>query len=86
MKNIISQRAGLMALLALVVLVASGCFVLGEYEDDVRWWERRLQQLQDERETEPDRAAKRYELRSLRVFPLGVLYLLPESLLRGGGA
>lgn len=54
MKNIISQRAGLMALLALVVLVASGCFVLGEYEDDEEEWPYADPEDDDDDEDEDD--------------------------------
>lgn len=41
----------------------------------------RLGQLREERQTQPDQVKERYKLRTPRAFPLGLLYLLPESLL-----
>ena len=45
--------------------------------------QRRLTQLEDERSTQPDAVKKRYELRAVRAFPVGVLFLLPKSLVGG---
>jgi hypothetical protein len=51
-----------------------------QFEEDMRWLERKLADLQARRKDEPTAARRRYELRNVRVFPLGLLYLLPESL------
>lgn len=56
-----------------------------QYQEDLKWLRQKLDQLQERRTTEPERLRQEYELRSVRIFPLGVLYLLPESLLREGG-
>ncbi len=53
---------------------------LAQYEEDESWLRRREEQLQRDRETEPDAARERYKLKSLRIFPLGIMYLLPDSL------
>jgi len=60
-----------------------------EYEreqirDDIRRLERRLEELERERQEAPRRIAERYRLRHLRAFPLGVRFLLPESVVREG--
>lgn len=54
-----------------------------QLEDNVNWLERRLDQLQRDRTSEPEAAAKRFALRSVRIFPAGLLYILPESLIEG---
>jgi exonuclease VII large subunit len=51
-----------------------------QYQEDMRWLERKLEDLQTRKKEEPEIARQRYDLRSVRVFPLGLLYLLPESL------
>ncbi|MGD9496845.1 MAG: DISARM system SNF2-like helicase DrmD [Armatimonadota bacterium] len=56
---------------------------LDQLEDDLRWLERRREQLRSNRATEPEAAARRFALRSVRVFPAGLLYVLPESLIEG---
>lgn len=55
-----------------------------QYQDDLRWLERELADLQERLKTEPQLTRDRYQLRSIRVFPLGLLYLLPESLVSNG--
>lgn len=52
-----------------------------QYEEDTRWLERKLVDLQERLKTEPQNAHERYRLRSVRVFPLGLLYLLPDRLI-----
>ena len=41
----------------------------------------RLEQLKTERVSEPDAVRARYELRPPRMFPLGLVYILPRKLL-----
>ena len=45
--------------------------------------QRRLAQLEEERSTQPEAVKQRYELRAVRAFPVGVLFLLPASLVGG---
>jgi len=49
--------------------------------EDFAWLERKLKQLRERRDTEPQRVRESYQLKSVRVFPLAVLYLLPRKLL-----
>ena len=50
------------------------------------WLRGRQDQLQRDRQEEPKAIRERYVLRdSPRAFPLALLYLLPDSLLKGGG-
>jgi len=52
-----------------------------EAREDVAWLERKLAQLRERRDTEPQKVRESYQLKSVRVFPLAVLYLLPRKLL-----
>lgn len=52
-----------------------------QFEEDTDWLQRKREHLLTERAAEPERIKQRYALRGVRVFPLGVLYLLPESVL-----
>jgi ERCC4-related helicase len=52
-----------------------------EIEEDVAWLERKLAQLRERRDTEPQKVRASYQLKSVRIFPLAVLYLLPRKLL-----
>ena len=58
----------------------------GENEDeqrqlaaDRRYWPKRLEQLAEELETEPEKIRAGYELRAIRVDPVGLVYLWPVS-------
>jgi hypothetical protein len=57
---------------------------LGQVRWDLRWLEMRQDDLRERREKAPQAAAARYDLKNVRVFPLGLLYLLPQSLVEGG--
>ena len=50
-----------------------------QFEEDTDWLQRKREHLLTERAAEPERIKQRYALRGVRVFPLGVLYLLPET-------
>lgn len=50
-----------------------------QLEADVRAWQRRLPEFEDELESEPRRLLEFYEVRARRVEPVGVAYLWPES-------
>lgn len=58
---------------------------LEQYQEDIAWLRHRLDQLKGNRQTRPQAARDRYELKSVRIFPLGLLYLLPTSLVKEGG-
>lgn len=51
-----------------------------QYQEDIEWLKRKQEQLKERRDSEPKRVQEVYQLKSVRVFPLAVLYLLPESL------
>jgi hypothetical protein len=55
-----------------------------QLSQDIRFLDRRLDRLDADRETEPKRARERYRLRDLTVFPLGLRFLLPESVVGRG--
>jgi len=50
-----------------------------QIEADKKHWQRRLLQLRDELEREPERIRKAYEVKATRIEPLGVVYLWPVS-------
>jgi hypothetical protein len=50
-----------------------------EYEADRRHWVARLERLESERRTEPERIAASYEVRAHRLEPVGLVYLWPAS-------
>ncbi|MFW6097418.1 MAG: DISARM system SNF2-like helicase DrmD [Chloroflexota bacterium] len=54
-----------------------------QFQNDTEWLRRKLTHLRDESAAEPARIKQRYALRNVRVFPLGLLYLLPERLVSG---
>ena len=56
-----------------------------QYQEDVAWLRRRLTHLRGQALTEPTRIERRYTLRSVRAFPLALIYLLPQSLVDQGG-
>ncbi|MBP8953925.1 MAG: DISARM system SNF2-like helicase DrmD [Armatimonadetes bacterium] len=58
---------------------------LGQVRWDLRWLQIRRDDLAERRKQAPAAAAARYDLKSLRVFPLALLYLLPRSMAEGGG-
>lgn len=51
-----------------------------QFQDDTEWLRRKLDHLREELDSEPERIQQRYALRAVRVFPLGLLYLLPQRL------
>ncbi len=48
-------------------------------EHDRRYWSTRLEELQNERETEPQRIRALYEVKAHRVEPVGLVYLWPVT-------
>jgi hypothetical protein len=50
-----------------------------EQEEGIQWFRERKKQLEQDLQTEPRLMKERLKLRSLRLFPLGLLYLLPEA-------
>lgn len=55
-----------------------------QFEIDSAWLRRRVKELEDERATLKAEMRARYRLRDVHLFPLGVEYLLPADLVRGG--
>lgn len=56
-----------------------------QYQRDVTMLERRVEQLERERESEPARIRERFALRDLRAFPLALRVLLPVGVVEQGG-
>jgi ERCC4-related helicase len=56
-----------------------------QYQEDMKWLQQKLTQLQERKKIEPDRIRQGYQLKTVRIFPLAVLYLLPENMLNEGG-
>ena len=50
-----------------------------QMEHDRRYWNTRLDELQNERETEPERIRALYEVKAHRVEPVGLVYLWPVT-------
>ena len=50
-----------------------------QYQDDIKWLEKKFDQHKKDLELEPKRALEKYEISSIRIFPLGLAYLLPED-------
>jgi hypothetical protein len=51
-----------------------------QFQEDLAWLERKRDHLRERLAAEPERIHQRYTLRSVRLFPVGVLYLLPEGM------
>jgi hypothetical protein len=51
-----------------------------QFQEDLAWLERKRDHLRERLAVEPERIQQRYTLRSVRLFPVGLLYLLPEGL------
>ena len=56
---------------------------VAQYEDDLHWLEERRKKLKEDVKSEPERVKSMLELRQVRVFPLGILYLIPATLAGG---
>ncbi len=52
-----------------------------EIEEDTARLQRKLADLRERRDSEPQKVRESYQLKSVRIFPLAVLYLLPRKLL-----
>ena len=50
-----------------------------QLEADRRYWEQRLQSLEQELINEPTRIENSYEVKAVRVEPVGIVYLWPVS-------
>lgn len=50
-----------------------------QLEADRRYWERRLEKLEEELESEPQRIRENYEVKARRLEPVGLVYLWPMS-------
>ncbi|NPA53642.1 MAG: hypothetical protein GXO21_03130, partial [Aquificae bacterium] len=54
---------------------------LEQFNEDKELLKHRLQYLQKEEKKELNRIDEKYNLEKLHIFPLGLLYLIPESML-----
>lgn len=54
-----------------------------QYQEDLKWLKQKQDDLRKRRKTEPERVRQGYELRDIRVFPMALLYLLPERTVKG---
>jgi hypothetical protein len=52
---------------------------LRQIESDRRHWRLRVQQLEGEMKTEPERIQQTYQVKASRVEPVGLVYLWPVS-------
>ncbi|MEQ8191818.1 MAG: DISARM system SNF2-like helicase DrmD, partial [Candidatus Eremiobacterota bacterium] len=52
-----------------------------QYDEDIRWLKRRKEQLERDMEEEPKTIKKRYSIKSFRIFPLGIFYIIPDNLI-----
>jgi hypothetical protein len=50
-----------------------------QLQADRRYWQRRLQQLDQELDSEPQRIRSSYEVKARRLEPVGLVYLWPVS-------
>ncbi len=53
-----------------------------EQEEGIQWFKERKKQLEKDLKHEPRMMQQRMKLRSLRLFPLGLLYLLPDTIIQ----
>ena len=54
-----------------------------QLEDDLKWLRRRKLELEEQLYIEPQKINKKFDLsKEIRIFPLGILYLLPDNLLK----
>ena len=52
---------------------------LRQLESNRRYWDKRLQRLEDELKTEPDRIRDLYQVKATRIEPVGLVYLWPVT-------
>src|SRR5207245_8615888 len=52
---------------------------LRQLESNRRYWDKRLQRLDDELKTEPDRIRDLYQVKATRIEPVALVYLWPET-------
>jgi SNF2 family DNA or RNA helicase len=56
-----------------------------QFDEDIDWLQKKLEDLKGRLESEPKKVEEKYALKSVRVFPMGLLYLIPDSMLEKGG-
>jgi hypothetical protein len=54
-----------------------------QYQEDLKWLQQKQVALQNRLKTEPQRIQTGYDIRDIRIFPIGLLYLLPEHIVKG---
>ncbi len=53
-----------------------------QFEEDMKWLERRLDQLATERKDRPAQIKKQYIVKHIHTYSTGLLYLIPETLMK----
>jgi DNA repair exonuclease SbcCD ATPase subunit len=53
-----------------------------QYQEDMAWLKRKLDDLKDRRKEEPKSVKMRYKIRESRIFPLALLYMIPKKLVK----
>ncbi|MCK4824869.1 hypothetical protein KA005_54460, partial [bacterium] len=53
-----------------------------QFEEDMKWLERRLDQLATERKERPAQIKKQYIVKHIQTYSTGLLYLIPETLVK----
>ena len=52
---------------------------LRQLESNRRYWDKRLERIDDELKTEPDRIRELYQVKATRIEPVGLVYLWPVT-------
>jgi hypothetical protein len=53
-----------------------------QFEEDMKWLKRRLDQLATERKERPAQIKKQYIVKHIQTYSIGVLYLIPETIVK----
>ena len=54
-----------------------------QFEQDIRWLQRKISDLEKRLPDEEERIKRKYTMNSFMSFPIGLLYLIPESEVKG---
>ncbi len=53
-----------------------------QFDEDMKWLDRRLDQLATEKKDRPDQIKKQYIVKHIQTYSIGLLYLIPETLVK----
>lgn len=51
-----------------------------QFDQDIRWLEKRKEQLKTELTERPEQIKAQYKIKQTRIYPLGLLYVIPEAM------